>query len=125
MPAVTPDLGHGTAITFSSGFLALLTGVSVSGISRNAIDTTTFATSGGKTFMPSDTYDPGELSVTMQFDTDASVPITGAAETVTITWPDAETFSASGFLTSFEITASDEEVMEATAGIKFSGNITF
>lgn len=125
MPAVTPDLGHGAAITFSSGFMAKLLNIEVSGIEREAVETTVLDTSGGKTFIPADNYDPGELSVTLQFDTDASPPITGAAETVTITWPDLETWACSGFLTSFRVTASNEEVMEAEATIKFTGSWTF
>lgn len=125
--AVTPDLGHGAAITFSTGFLAKVLDIGWSGIERASVETTTLEDSaGGKTFMPGDMYDPGELTVEMQFDTDATPPITGAAETVTVTWPDAETWAASAFLTGFEISdVSSESVMKATATLKFTGDITF
>ena len=125
--AVTPDLGHGTAITFSPGLLAKLLSVSWGGIARAAVDTTVLDTSGGKTFLPGDNYDPGELTVEMQFDTDAAwlTPLTAAAEAVSITWPDAETSSFSGFMTGFDIdNITNEGVMTATATIKATGTIT-
>ena len=117
------DLGHGAAVTFSSGYLANVTGISWSGMSRAAVDTTTFSTSGGKTKIASDTYDPGTLSVTMQLPT-GNIPLASAAETVTLTLPGNETISASGFMTGFTITLADEDVMEAEAEITFSGNIS-
>jgi hypothetical protein len=125
--AVTPDLGQGTSITFQTGFLANLLSIDWGGIERASVETSTLATTGGKTFMPGDLYDPGELSVEMQFDTDSAwiTALTAAAETVTITWPDAETAAASGFMTGFEITnVTSEGVMTATATIKFTGTIT-
>lgn len=125
MAAITPDVGTGTSIAFATSFLANLTNVNWSGISRPAVDTTHMGTTPARTFMPGDLYDPGSLSVEMQFDTDASPPITGAAETVTVTFPDAETWSASGFLTEFAFTAATEEVMTATATVKFTGTVTF
>lgn len=132
MPAVTPDLGSGntnTIITFDgSGTSAMFVNVlrfDWSGIHRDAVDTTTLATTGGKTFIPADTYDPGSLNVEMQLDTDRSItPITNTAEACTITFPDGETRSASGFLTDFAMNV-DDGVMTATGTIKFSGNITW
>jgi len=125
--AVTPDLGHGAAITFQTGFCAKLLSIEWSGIERAAVETTVLDTSGGKTFMPGDNYDPGELNVEMQFDTDSAwiTAMTATAETVTVTWPDAETAAASGFMTGFEITnITNEGVMTANVTIKFSGTIT-
>jgi len=127
MAAITPDLGHGTAIAFQSGFLAKLLSVTWGGIERSAVETTVLDTSGGKTFMPGDNYDPGELTVEMQFDTDSAyiTALTAAAETVTITWPDAETAACSGFVTGFEIgNVTNEGVMTATVTIKLTGTIT-
>lgn len=125
MAAITPDLTTGATITFSSSFLARILNIDWSGISRDALETTTTATTGGRTFIPSDTYDPGQLTVEIQFDTDASPPITSTAETVTVTWPDLETWSAAGFLQDFSISAANEQVMTATAVVKFTGSITF
>ncbi|MGH6867178.1 MAG: hypothetical protein ACREDO_13685 [Methyloceanibacter sp.] len=126
MPAVTPDTGIGTAIAFSTGFLSRVLSIEISGIEREELDGTTMASTGGaKTFLPGDLYDPGEMTVEMQFDTDAAPPITGTAETITITWPDAETWACSGFLKSMSVNAMPEEIMTATAVIKFTGPWTF
>ena len=125
MAAITPDVADGATITFSSSFLTRVTSLEWTGISRDSLNTSTLATTGGQTFMPSDTYDPGELRVEFQFDTDATVPITSTAETVTVTWPDLETASASGFMTEFSISAARGQVMTANATIKFTGSITF
>lgn len=126
MPAVTPDTGIGTAITFSTGFLSRVLSIEISGIEREELDGTTMASAGNaKTFLPADLYDPGEMTVEMQFDTDAAPPIAGAAETITITWPDAETWACSGFLKSMSVNAVPEEIMTATAVIKFTGPWTF
>lgn len=126
MAAKTPDVGQGATIAFSTSFFATATNFEWSGISRGAKETTTLATTTAKTFMPEDLYDPGELSVDMQFDTDSAwtTALAGAAETVTITWPDSETAACSGFMTGFRITASGPEVMSATGTLKFSGPIT-
>lgn len=118
------DLGHGTTIAFESGFFGNVTGASWSGITRESVGTSTFSTTGGKTFIPGDTYDPGTLSVTMQHNTGATIPILQAADTVTVTNPDATTMTASGFLVSYSITYADEEVTEAETEVKLTGNIT-
>lgn len=125
MAAVTPDVGTGTSIAFSTSFLGRLTSVRWTGISREALETTTMATTGGRDFIPGDLYDPGELQCEIQFDTDATPPISSAAETITITWPDAETAIFSGFMTGFEISDVLEQVMTATATIKITGDITW
>ena len=126
------DSGFGVSISFSSTFCAAITNVEWSGISRKAIDTTHSATSGGsKTFIPSDIEDYGELKVDLLFNPNDAPPITGAAETVTVTFPmpaggmSAATWAASGFLTDFQVGVPIDDVMTATATIKFSGIVTF
>jgi hypothetical protein len=123
--AYTADLGHGTTITFSTTFFANVTDIDWSGLHRDAIPTTTMDTSGGETFIPADTYDPGELRVELQYDAGTAVPITGAAETVTVTFPTTSTMSASGFMTDFDVATADKDVITASATIKFSGTITW
>lgn len=120
------DVGTGTAITFDSGFFAEILSVNWSGISRESIDTSHMGTTGGMTFTPGDLYDPGELQVEMAFVPGTSPPYDGAAETCTVTWPDAgaATWAASGFMTGFEVTGPLEERMTATGTVKLSGNIT-
>lgn len=121
-------LGHGTTITFSSGFLAEILSLQWTGIERMSVPTTHFGTTGGKTFVPADLTDPGELVVEMHHDATATPPLTGVAETVTITWPTgapAETHACSGFLSGYEINAADEEKVRATSRLKLTGPITW
>jgi hypothetical protein len=126
------DSGFGVAITFSSSFCAQITNVEWSGISRKAIDTTNSATTNGAaTFIPSDIEDYGELKVDLQFNPNDAPPISGAAETVTVTFPTPAggstpaTWAASGFLTDFQVGVPIDDVMTATATIKFSAIVTF
>lgn len=120
-------LGHGTTITFDSGFFAEILSISWSGIERVAVPNSNFSTTGGKTFEPADTYDPGELVVEIQHDATDTPPILTAAETVSIVWPTTptKTDSFSGFMSGYEITAQDEEKVRGTARIKASGTVTW
>jgi hypothetical protein len=125
MAAKTPDIGSGTTLTFQSGFCAKVLELDVSGIKRASVETTTLETTTAKAFMPSDLYDPGDISLTMQFKTDATPPINTDASAWTITWPDGETMLGSGFLTDYDITCRTEEVMTAKVTIKNTGAITW
>lgn len=121
-------LGHGTTITFSSGYFADIVSAERSGVSRAIVPTTSFATTGGQTFVPGDTYDPGELVVEAQRDPSVAVPILGAAETITITFPTgapAETEVFSGFLAEHSYVLRDVEKVVETLRIKASGGITY
>jgi len=121
--------GTGITISYQSGFLAEILDFTWSGISRESIDTTNFATTGARESMPSTLYDPGEMQVELLFDAEVS-PITAiasAAETVTVTYSDpapASTMAASGFMTEFEINAPLEDRVTATATLKLTGAIT-
>ncbi len=118
------DSGFGTTITWESGFLGEVISVDWSGIARESIDTTHMTTANNaKTFMPSDIYDPGEVSVEMAFNPSATPPITDAADEVTVTFPAGDTWVASGFLTSFDLNSPLEDRMTATAVVKLSGQI--
>jgi hypothetical protein len=130
------DILHGLSVTFSSSFCAQITNASWSGITRDAVPTSNSSTSGGMTFIPSDLYDPGTLTISGYYDNTKTfvTPITGAAETVTCTMPlasgqsVANTIAASGFLTSFSVSGPTDG--SSTAGtyeavLKLSGNITF
>jgi len=119
----------GISVTYQSGFLAEILDFSWSGITREAIRTTHAGTTGAHTYMPASLYDPGEIEVELQFDPEQSpvTPIAAAAETVTVTFPDAapaSTMAASGFMSSFEITGAIGERMTATARLRLSGAIT-
>lgn len=120
-------LGHGTTILFDSGFLGEILSINWAGIERVAVPNHHFGTTGGKTFQPADTYNPGELVVEIQHDATDTPPLTNVAETVTIEWPTTPTRSDSfsGFMTGYELNATDEEKVRGTARIKASGDITW
>jgi hypothetical protein len=121
------DIGTGSTITFSSSYFATILSIEWSGMKRDAIPTSTMATTGGRTFVPSDTYDPGELQVEFQYDSAKSpiTPMTAVAETVTLLFPGAAlSLAASGYMTDMSITDRFEPLITAKATIKFTGAIT-
>ena len=65
--------------------------------------------------MEGDLTDPGELTVDLQFASDVLPPINGASEAITITFADAETYAANGFMTGFTFTGEVEGLMTGTA----------
>ena len=126
------DQGYATTITFSSGFCAQVLSVTWDGIERAAIDTTHMTTSSGyMTAIPSDIINPGQLTVELLANPSSAPPITGAAETVTVTFPipsggsSAATWVCSGFLTNYTLNDPHDDRMTATAVIKFTGVPTF
>ena len=121
-------LGHGTTITFASGFFAEVLSLQMAGIERMSVPTTHFGTTGGKTFTPADLVDPGEIVIEMHHDAALTPPLNSAPETITITWPigaPLENHSAEGFMTAYEVNATDEEKVRATARVKLTGAITW
>lgn len=130
MASVTPQIADGTTIAFASwAELATMQVRSIShtGIKREVKDASHLGTvAGAKPFLAERTYDPGELSVGMWFDSDGNVTnfntamsaVTAGA--ITITFPDLETAIFSGFLTGFEWTGEQGEIMTATATFKIA-----
>ena len=129
------QIGTGSTITFDSGFFAEILNVEWSGISRAAVETSHFGSSGGATFgdgdfVPGDVVNPGELSVEINWDPDTTPPIGEVAETLTLTFRQASgesagtKWAASGFMTEFEGVCPYEDRMTATCTIKFSGGVT-
>lgn len=120
-------LGHGSTIAFQSGYVAEIISVESSGVSRVPVPTTHFGTTGGQTFVPADTYDPGELVVEAHYDPANNVPMLQDPESITITFPTgapAETVVFSGFLVDHSYTMRSEEKVAETLRIKASGDRT-
>lgn len=126
---------HGMTVTFSSGFFGQITSLRWSGIARGAVPTSHSATVTWKTFRPNDLVDPGSIEIEgfCDHDVDWTTPITGATETITITWPldtgetVAATWAASGFLTAFDAggpTNDDDTAGTFTATLKLTGTPT-
>ena len=135
--SATVDAGLGLAITFSSGFMAEVDDVQWTGISRTAIDSSHMGTAvagagkfGNMTFIPGRLVNPGELKVTIHYNPDTLPPIASASETVTVTYypsggnTTGANWSASGFMTGFELGAPKDEKMTATVTVKLTGNVT-
>ena len=122
------DQGTGVSVTFASGFFGEVTSLSLGGITRQSVDITTFATTGGKEYEGSDLYDLGTLDIEMLFAPGTTPPIiANTRETVTITWSDssATTWAATAFMSNFAPTASDaEDRVRASATLQFSGDVT-
>lgn len=123
MPA---EIGNGTTITFSTGFFAEITRFNHSGMSREAIDQSHFGSTVARSYRPGVLADMGEIEIECHFRPGVKPPINGAAESITITFPDsgAATWQFSGFLTGFEYGAELEGKYMATARIKIAGDIT-
>lgn len=126
------DEGHGGSITFgTSGTTINARSIQRTGLTREAIGTTHLGTSGGKTFQPGDTYDPGEVAVSFLWDPDTPMPYTAVAETITLTYPvpsgltNGATEAASGFIINHDggNMETDTEML-ASITIKLSGAIT-
>ena len=124
------DTGTGSTVTFgTSGWAGEILDINFDGFNREAIDTTHLGTTTARTFMPSDLYDPGELTLEVQFDGDDGPPI-AAAETITITFPlksgdtTAGNWAGSGFVTGFSFGLPLEGKQTGTMTIKFTGAIT-
>lgn len=137
MPGAVVDNGTGAVITFSSGFLGRILDISWSGIERESLETSHMGTAaptagkfGNRTFLPGDLTDPGECTIEIHYNAHDVIPPFTVAETVTVKAPlvagdaTAASWAGSGFLTSFEWGIPLEEIMTATATIKFSGEIT-
>jgi len=141
MASNTADKGTGITVTFgTSAFSQELIDVEWSGISRESIETTHTGVAvaaagkfGNRTFIPGDLVDPGELTLTFNFNPDrnpgVAVVAAGATETITIRWLDSgdvagATWAGSGFFTSYSVSCAMEEKMTATMTVKLTGNVT-
>jgi hypothetical protein len=123
-----PITSHGITIDFAtSNFDAEVTNFTPPPWARESIPTTHAETADGKTFMPGDLPDYGELQFTIHFNEDDEPPIDGDAETITITFASGTTWEFTGFMTEYAAggtsTEGDEKI-EADVTVKVSGKIT-
>ena len=119
-------IGTGLTVTFQSGLFAEILSVSWSGVSRATIDATHMLVTGGMEYLAGSLYDPGTLEVELQMDNPDGAWITmmtAAAETVTVTFSNSNTWIASGFATDFTWTGPLEDRLTATTTLKLSGDV--
>lgn len=122
------DIGTGSTVTFgTSGFTADILSVNLSGITREAINTSHMGTTSDHTFMPVDLVDNGTLELEIAWLATLTPPIitNAAAETVTVAFAgSATTWSFSAFQTELGVVVPLEDKMTATCTFKISGAIT-
>jgi hypothetical protein len=130
------DIGQGTFVTFGTIVGAAATqykvnGVSLGGVSRDVVDASHLLTTGGKQFIASEYYDPGELSLEIHHDPSLN-PVSLLTNVATnqvcaIHFANGGTstavWSAFGFASSFEASAPKDDMMTGTLTIKLSGNL--
>ena len=121
------DIGTDVTVTIAAGgtydVAATLQSVSWSGFSRESIEMTHMLTTGGRDFVGSDLYDPGEVTMEVLFDSTIAVPMLGATATLTFSAPDDDTWACDAFCTGFEFTAPLEDRMTASITYKLTGDI--
>jgi hypothetical protein len=128
MAIAEPDIGTGATIAFgSSAYEANLMSLEVSEISRAQVKTSHMGTSGGAqttgyhTYIPGRLVEPPKMTVEFELNTNALAPITADLETITITFPDASTFSGSGFVSTVGFSVPMEDLMTMTVEVQGSG----
>jgi len=130
------DIGQGTYVTFGTivGTAATcykVNSVALGGVSRDVVDASHLLTSGGKEFIASEYYDPGELTLEIHHDPSinptALLTNVGTAQVCTIIFANGGTttakWSAYGFASSFEATAPKDDMMTGSLTVKLSGNL--
>jgi hypothetical protein len=124
--------GSGTLLKLGTATVAQRVSIDGPEIAVEAIPTSNLDTTGGKTFRPSLIYDPGTLSLTVQYNpkdtTHQSVLAlmvpTPTAGNWTLQFTDGSTYAFSGFPTKWKVTSVElEENIEADVEIQISGNI--
>lgn len=121
------DVGTGITIAFgTSSFTAEVLSINGNDISRTAVDVTHMGSSRME-FMPGDLVDEGSIDLEIGLDPDVQPPISGVAETITITFPipagdsNGATLVFTGFVTDWSFAVPLEDKMTATVTIKSDG----
>lgn len=117
------EVGTGIQISFQSGFLGEIINIEDNDQQRPEVDVT-HQLSGQREYLPGKIPDWGRLECEIAFDATKKPPLTQAAETVEITYPDGSKWSRTGFMSGFRVNAQLEERITANARIKFTGDVT-
>ncbi len=123
--------GFGATLTFgtTTTYTPKKRSISGPGMSREALETSHLATTGGfKTFIPDDLVDGGEVTTDVFWDPlDGWPPIEAAPEVVTITHNDtgAATEIFTAFVSGFDKAMQLGELMMATVTLKVAGEVNF
>lgn len=120
------DQGTGVSISFSSGYLATATSMTMR-LTREEIDITTLATTGGKDFAPSDLYS-GEIDAEFLFvpGTESDITAGTGAGNCTVTFSDAGAgnYTMQAFHRDLEITVAPDDRVRGSATLRITGDVT-
>ena len=103
-------IGTGTTVTHMN-LVGNLLSVSIDGVEITAIDNTHMGTTDYRSLIAGSLANPGQVTLELQFDPATIPTLGGAASDLVITWPTADTWTASAFLMSFSVGAQIEEQM--------------
>ena len=128
----TPAVGTGTVLTLGNGivFTVLRMSYAMDGLSLESIETTHMASTLAKSFIPSDLYDPGTLTVEFQLDSntpattmDVETLMDGGTDTWDLLMNEGARFSGNGFVKEVSWNYPLEELATGTLVIQCSGVI--
>ena len=117
--------GKGATVTFGT-FSGNVERIGMPTFEAAEIPTTHLGTSDGwKTSQSSGVYDPGEVTLEVQYSPSVNLPKLGDSGTMTITFPDTETATASVWVRSVEQPSmANEEKMMTTIVFRVTGKMT-
>lgn len=112
--------GIGATLAFGTSFTSNILSIEPPDWEVTMMDTTHLGTTGGfKTRTAAALAEPGEVTVTAQYDTATAIPVLGETDTLTITFPDTQEYAGEATVTT--VTPSSPAVDELlTIAITFS-----
>ena len=121
--------GQSSTVAFgTSGFSGNIHVIGGTEMSRDSISDSNLTTTTFETSIPADLVEPGEFQVEFEYDPNTQPPISGVAETITVTSPvpsgssNAATLAGTGYCTKFGTPSLQKNtLMMATATIKWDG----
>jgi len=119
-------IGTGTTVSIGGVAIAEILDVTPPGMSRESIQSSHMGSTIAHDFIPSKLYDGGEVTLEIAFDPNWAVPISAAAQSVVITFPDSgsSTWTFDAFVTGYEPTDPLEDRMTASLTLKVTGAVT-
>lgn len=123
----TPDVGHGTVISFgTSMFSANVTEIGDISVEYAVVDTSHLGTTDARTYMLGRLANNAEIVLTIQWDHDDVPPAGAVAETITITWYDGEVASFTGVCPGYTRSGTTSDGLNmGTVRVQPSGEITW
>lgn len=122
--ASTGFVGTGTTITAGTSTFTAQVETITHNSTRPAIDATHLSSAGARDYVPGDLQD-GTVTLTIYRKDGEAVPITAAAETWTITYPDNDTQVFTGFITQATTNVVVDEMVKCDVVIQISDSDVF